>query len=243
MPFSSKSCQSGPPPKHKWSDLETKALEVEIQGLLKLGAIQIIMMTDDQFVSTFFIAPEPDVLNRSIMNFKKLNEFIIVDYFEMEYMNTVYRLLTPKFLMGSIDLRDGYFFNCRKQLRFVLQGKTYELTCLPFGLHSALFVFTGISKPVIITLREKGYSSVIYFDNFLCMDLGEKSCLKNEKATSGFLTTLGFIVNWEKRNLKPSTGCKYLEFVINIQRFSLELTDQKRKFLIDHVNILREKWF
>lgn len=176
IPFKSKLYQPKPPLERNWTDLEISAIEVEIQSLLKLGAVEKVSPTDDQFISSFFLVPKPDGSNRFIINLKDLNEFIEVDHFKMEDMKTVCRLLAPGIFMGTIDLKDAYFLiqmnkSDRKYLRFVFQGVIYEFTCVPFGLCSAPFVLTKILKPIINILREEGFLSVVYLDDFLCMGL------------------------------------------------------------------------
>ncbi|CAD6228482.1 GSCOCG00012047001-RA-CDS, partial [Cotesia congregata] len=117
-------------------------------------------------------------------------------------------------------------------LRFTFQGKIYEFTCVPFGLCSAPFVFTKILKPVVNCLRENGFLSNVYLDDFLCMGLDIESCSKNLITTKEFLVSLGFIINEEKSNLKPSRRCKYLGLVIDSEKFCLGLTDKKRETIL-----------
>ena len=61
----------------------------------------------------------------------------------------------------SIDLKDAFFHipilktHC-KFLRFFWRGKLYQFLVLPFGLCTAPFIFTKITKPVAAFLRLKG---------------------------------------------------------------------------------------
>jgi len=71
--------------------------------------------------------------------------------------------------MASIDLKDAYLsvaiaVEHRKFLRFTWAEQTYEFQCLPFGLSSALKVFTKLLKPVVGFL---GIHLVIFLDDML----------------------------------------------------------------------------
>lgn len=89
----------------------------------------------------------------------------------MEDIRTVTRLVTKNCFMCTIDLKDAYFFvrvntNSRKYLRFVFENILYEFICLPFGLCSALYMFTTLMKPIISALRKMNVIIYIYLDDF-----------------------------------------------------------------------------
>ena len=71
--------------------------------------------------------------------------------------------------MTKVDLKDGYFMipvttDHRKLLQFKWLGETYQFNCLPFGLSSALWVFTKTTKPTVAILRTMGLRMIIYID-------------------------------------------------------------------------------
>ena len=67
----------------------------------------------------------------------------------------------------------------KKYLRFIFQEKCYQFNVLPFELClcTAPLTFTEIMKPVIAYLRESGFTSVIYLDDFLCIGNSYIQCL------------------------------------------------------------------
>ena len=67
----------------------------------------------------------------------------------------------------------------QKYLKFKFNKKLFKFVCLPFGLCSSPYVFTKILKPVMKYLRSKGFMSVIYLDDILCIDSSYEGCLKN----------------------------------------------------------------
>ncbi|CAD6221834.1 GSCOCG00011654001-RA-CDS, partial [Cotesia congregata] len=58
-------------------------------------------------------------------------------------------------------------------------------------------------------------------------------CSQNLKVSREFLESLGFILNFKKSNLDPSTSCKFLGFIFNSQQMTIELTKEKRNNLHD----------
>jgi len=57
----------------------------------------------------------------------------------------------------------------RKYLRFTWRGKSYEFTCLPFGLSYGPRIFTKLLKSVVNYLRSRGNVSVFYWDGLLLL--------------------------------------------------------------------------
>ena len=59
--------------------------------------------------------------------------------------------------MCSIDLKDAYLTisinsEFTKYLRFIFMDQIYEFTSLPFGLSTALYIFTKLIKTVVAKL-------------------------------------------------------------------------------------------
>ena len=53
-------------------------------------------------------------------------------------------------------------------------GTLYELQGLPFGLCSALRVFTKLLKPVLAMFRHQGIQLIMYLNNLLVMALSKE---------------------------------------------------------------------
>ena len=107
--------------------------------------------------------------------------------------------------MSTIDLKDAYYLisidkSHRKYLRFIFEGEDYELTCLPFGLKPAPYVFTKLLKPLTSFLRKLGFLSVVYLDDWLLLG---RECLLNFIKTQTVLENLGFVINLAKCQKNP----------------------------------------
>lgn len=62
-------------------------------------------------------------------------------------------------------------------------------------------------------LRRRGFVSVIYLDDLLCIAPDRQSCTENVEASVTLLNKLGFIINYKKSELIPNNRCKFLGFV------------------------------
>ena len=82
-------------------------------------------------------------------------------------------------------------------------------------------------KPIIILLlRQYGFKSVLYLDDFLADSMHE--CETNVKSTCNLLENLGFIINYKMSKLVPSMQCTYLGFVFYSYSMNIEITQEKR---------------
>lgn len=233
IPFIKKPQQKIPPNHQKWSQTEKHAISKALARLIQIGAVSEAKPVKDQFISHIFLTPKPDGTSRLIINLKKLNNFVQTVHFKLEDHKTVARLVSHNCFMAKIDLKDAYFLvpicpQHKKYLRFYFNDHLYEYNCLCFGISCAPLVFTKIIKPVIAYLREKGFMSVVYLDDFLLMGRNYDECVLNISETINILKYLGFIINFEKSVLTPSKICIYLGFKYNSLDMSISLPDKKR---------------
>ncbi|XP_011866158.1 PREDICTED: uncharacterized protein LOC105561098 [Vollenhovia emeryi] len=219
------------------SAVETVACNKEISRLILKGAVAKVEPSQDQFLSPFFLIKKASGGMRFILNLRKLNSYLLPPHFKMEDWRTVVRLMLPNFNMASIDLEDAYLLvpihpSHRRFLRFQWGGSTFEFTALPFGLATAPYIFTKIMRPVVRALREKGFQSIVYVDDFLLLGASREECLRNVQTSLEVLSALGFLVNHAKSQLIPSVRCKYLGFIFDSIHQSIAIPPEKRKKLL-----------
>ena len=90
----------------------------------------------------------------------------------MEDLKTVADLQRLGDFMCKLDLKDAYFtipLHARSQkfTRLQFKGKTYQFTCLPFGLTSAPRICTEVLKPIAGILGKMGTWIIVYLDDML----------------------------------------------------------------------------
>lgn len=212
-----------------------------IQKLLDLGAISQCKPSRNQYLSDIFLAPKPNGDSRFILNLKSLNRHIETSHFKMEDYRTVALLISQGCFMATIDLKESYLLvpinpNHKKYLRFQFENEdfetiTYEFNAMPYGLSAAPRTFTKIMKVVVGYLRNRGFKSVIYLDDILCLGSSYSECQNNVAATQNLLQCLGFVINYDKSQLNPVTKCKYLGFMFDSINMTISLPIGKQEYI------------
>ncbi|KAL7299668.1 hypothetical protein TKK_0007426 [Trichogramma kaykai] len=161
----------------------------------------------------------------------------------MEDLRTAIQLIFPNYYLASIDLKDAFHSiplhnESRKYVRFCYLGKLYQFVALPFGITSAPYIFTKIMKCVIRTLRGKGFTSVIYLDDYLAIEESFEKCQENINETIKLLESLSFIINYEKSDLVPAQQCRFLGMMIDTNKFCISLPDEKKDNILKLIKSL-----
>jgi len=84
-------------------------MELVIEKLLQIEAIQVVEPTPGQFLSPFFLIQKPDEEPRFILNLKQFNRFFKTEHFKMEDVRTAFRLIERGDSLIKIDLEKAYF--------------------------------------------------------------------------------------------------------------------------------------
>ena len=177
---------TSPPVQHRTlptvlNSADTSKLLKLIPSMINKGFIRPCEPVQGQFVSPVFLERKLDGSDRVILNLEKLNDFLQPPHFKLEDYRIASRLIQEGTHLATLDLKDAYHLISilsahRKFLRFSFLGVLYEYCCLPFGLCSAPYVFTKIIKPILTLLREAGFQSVVYLDDFLLLGTNFIDC-------------------------------------------------------------------
>lgn len=238
IPITDTVIQSYIPSNHTFSQTEKYEMKLTITNLLNLGAISVCKNQQVQYLSSIFLAPKANGTYRFILNLKSFNKFVQTDHFKMEDFRTACSLLPKNGYMATIDLKESYLLvpihpDDKKYLRFQFednngQNTMYEFNAMPYGLSTAPRTFTKIMKEVVGYLRSRGFSSVSYLDDTLCLGHTYDQCLLNVRETIKLLECLGFVINYEKSVLEPKQQCQFLGFLFDAVNMSMSLPDKKR---------------
>ena len=167
-----------------------------------------------------------------IIDLKALNLHICKVSFKMEDRIFIRSLIEPGDLMVSIDLKDAFFLvpihcDSKKFLTFSFEGVRYQFNVLPFGLSSAPRTFSFVLKPVINLLRASGIKISSYLDDIFICASSHNEISKALNSTLKLLSSLGFIINFEKSSLSPSSSITHLGFLWNSSSMSVSLPQDK----------------
>lgn len=84
IPFDTTPVQYSLPKNYSFFTKEKEILQIEINKLLRSGAVSACTPVKSQFLSRIFTVTKPNGSLKFILNIKELNNFIITDHFKME---------------------------------------------------------------------------------------------------------------------------------------------------------------
>ena len=106
-------------------------------------------------------------------------------------------------------------------------------TCLPFGLASALLVFTKLLRPVVAHLRKAGIRLIIYLDDILVMSPSASETITVINSVRSALESLRFIVNELKSIFKPTQSIEFLGIMVNSSKLAFCLPPKKVESILN----------
>ena len=136
-----------PMPSYAPTSIKGAALEEVTLALIAKGAVELAPLLSPGFYSRLFVVWKTSRSWRPVIDLSLLNRFVDVSYFRMETIQSVLLSVRQGDWMASIDLREAYLQvpvhpECRRFLRFVAHGRSYQFRALfwsvhgPSGLHS-----------------------------------------------------------------------------------------------------------
>ena len=178
------------------------------------------------FYSRLFLAPKKTGDLRPVIDLSTLNRHMVVPHFKMETQGSVRSAIRSQEWAVSIDIRDAYLHvpmhqAVRKYLRFVVNKKVYQFTCLPFGLATSPREFTKLLRPVVSLLRQQGVKLHVYLDDWLIRAGTPEEAQLHSQTTIKVLQFLGWIINFEKSDLTPSQDSQFIGMQFNPRRFTV----------------------
>ena len=201
-------------------------LQQAVDALLIKGAIErVTNVRSLGFYSRLFLVPKKTGDLRPVIDLSTLNHHMVVPHFKMETQGSVRSAIRSQEWAVSIDIRDAYLHvpmhqAVRKYLRFVVNKKVYQLTCLPFGLATSPREFTKLLRPVVSLLRQQGVKLHVYLDDWLIRADTPEEAQLHAQTTIKVLQFLGWIINFEKSDLTPSQDFQFIGMQFNIRRFT-----------------------
>ena len=223
-----------PPPPPVLSAPQTSLVQEEIISLLQKGAIiEVAFNPWVVFYSNLFlVAKKGGSGQRLVINLSRFNNYVEYYHFKMEDLKAVADLLRPGDFMCKLDLKDAYFSvplhrRSQKFIRFQFPGRTYQFTCLPFGLTSAPRIFTKILKPVTGILRKMGIRIIVYLDDMLIMNSTLEGARKDIMILKSILQNLGFPINVEKSIFVPVQIIEFLGIIVDSTTMRFLLPGEK----------------
>jgi Reverse transcriptase (RNA-dependent DNA polymerase) len=94
----------------------------------------------------------------------------------------------------------------------------FEFTQLPFGLSSACYIFTKLTRPLIKYWRAHGLNVFIYIDDGLSVCSSRAQALRASAQVRLDLKQAGFVVSEKNSHWDPAGRIQWLGFVVDSDR-------------------------
>ena len=202
------------------------------------GAIKVVDICPDQFVSRIFEVPKKTGDYRLILDLSDLNCYLKKVHFKMDGLPSIASLICLYDYMASLDLQDAFLTvamhpSCFKYLCFDFEGVRYCFIALVFGLSCAPRIFTKLLKVPLSSLRLRGIKNSAWLDDILFVGSSLSSTSDALSFSISFLESLGFIIKPSKSHLTPSQTIRHVGFHWDSVNFSVSVPCDKVSALKD----------
>ncbi|CAL8466245.1 g5781 [Coccomyxa elongata] len=163
--------------------------------------------------------------------------------FKYEQLKWASVVVQPNDFLFSVDLEAAYHHvemhpSSWKYLGFCWEGQYYVFTVLPFGLNTACWVFTKLTRELVSHWRGQGIRSVHYLDDFLFaipkdVDGGDTQFRAVQAKIFADIKAAGFSLSEPKLKLDPSQGWGGYT-VSSSSGFKAQVAVGMDEFLTDH---------
>ena len=198
-----------------------KDLQTAVDKLLSKGAIEPVFCPETKgFFSRLFLVPKKTGDLRPVIDLSRLNDHLVIPRFKMETQASVRASIKENEWTVSIDIQDAYLHvpmarSVRKYLRFMVNGRVYQFTCLPFGLATSPREFTKLLRPVVQLLRLQGIKLHVYLDDWLIRASSTVQARTHADLVLQVLQHLGWVINFSKSDLVPSQQFDFIGMQFN----------------------------
>ena len=199
-------------------------LQQAVNALLSKGAIERVLNEASlRFYSWLFLVPKKTGDLHPVIDLSALNRHLVVPHFKMETQASARAAIRNQEWTISIDIRDAYLhvpmhIAFRKYLQFRVHRKTYQFTCLPFGLAMSPREFTKTRSSMVEAA--KCQAARLLADWLIRVESPEQAQMHSEM-TIALLQRLGWVINFEKSDLTPSQDFQFLGMHFNTRQFTV----------------------
>ena len=157
----------------------------------------------------------------------------------MESFQTAKDLIQEGDWVIKLDLKEAYHSvpvipDHQRYLAFLWDGKCYVYCVPPFGPGPAPRVFTKITKPILVHIRQNLVTRcVLCLDDLPIFRRTKTDCLQKAKKVMTLLQELGFTINIKKSILEPTQQIESLGLILDSIPMKVFLPEPKLSDLIE----------
>ena len=200
----------------QFSKGEADFIDIEIKNLLITNCVERVDETP-KYVSAINVVPKKETF-RLITDLRTINKAIETPKCTYEGVDEVLKTIEPTDNLVSFDLSNGFLHipvrrDNRQNFCFQWKSVFYNWVVLPFGCSISPYYFVKIIRTVVEYLRSRDIRIIAYVDDFLLCADTQNICEQRNKVLR-MLKSLGWFVNFEKRELEPSNKIQFIGYII-----------------------------
>ena len=191
------------------------------------------------FFLLHFCCPQEKWGSQTSDQFEALESISSLSSFQDGTFQTAKDLIQEGDWMIKLDLKEAFHsvpvtLDHQRYLAFLWDGKCYVYCVLPFGLGPAPRVFTKITKPILVHIRQNlVIRCVMYSDDILIFGRTKTDCLQKANKVMTVLQELGFTINIKKSILEPTQQIEFLGLILDSIQMKVFLPEPKVLDLIE----------
>ena len=212
-----------------------------IQSLLSKNANERVENVKSlRFYSRLFLVPRPHQMWRPVIDSSRLDTFLHVEKLKMETPESIRTSLIP----GEwVSLIDGCLpSHPHPPKLFWHRSQVFQFTSLPFGEATPPQVFTMIVKEVKLMAFSRGLRLHQYLDDWLIGSQSQEEAQVNTPAVVDLTQSLGWIINQEKSELKPTRVFLFVGYEYHLDSALVKPTQERWLKLQDLILRLKSKY-
>jgi hypothetical protein len=154
-----------------------------------------------------------------------VNPYVRHVHFKYADWSVAEQVVQPGSWFFNWDFTSGYHHIAINPIQYKYLGfafnwpgigqRFFEFLQLPFGLNSACYVFTKLTRPLIKYWRSQALNVFIYIDDGLCVCRERDHALKASAQVRLTIKRAGFVVNETKSSWVPSRRVQWLGFTVD----------------------------
>lgn len=203
-----------------------------VEELLQKDAIERVEDSQVLHYSPFFGIRQVEKF-RPILDARQLNSCLAPPHFKLEGLEAIASMLRPGDWLSKVDIKDAYLhvplaYKDRPYTGFGFAGQTYRFKVLPFGVSSAPYLFTKITRLVISQARSEGMRITSYLDDICLASSSEAEGIAQSQRLAEILESAGWIINLKKSTIgRPSQSQEFLGMIVDAGSMRFRLSQTK----------------
>ena len=187
---------------------------------------------------------------RLVLDLRHVNQYVLHQGFKYETWNEAIQVVSKDSYFVKFDFTSGFhhvsiFPDHCKYFGFSCpfsgsKPRFFEFKQLPFGLSSACYVFTKITRQLVKFWRSQGINNFIYIDDGLVIAKSIWEAQNLRDVIRSDLLKSGFVVNEEKSMWIPQTIVTWLGFIADSHTLRLYVPECKIDRLVELAESLLE---